>query len=99
VVGEGFDVPSSAPALQPPSPRRLVPDYAPGPVGGTGFHSATPGSPNGLDGIRWPSGRSSASITYVSPRGDRATKPENELVLPAPRRTRIRKAVGLLFGK
>jgi hypothetical protein len=68
--GEGFNLPADSPALSSPAPRRLVPDYGAPAVGGAAHHSTQPGSPAPFDGVSWPSpsGRSSSSIAFVSPR-------------------------------
>jgi hypothetical protein len=50
VKGEGYNLPSSTSALSSPAPRRLIPDYGLPAVGGSGYHSAQPGTLNGLDG-------------------------------------------------
>jgi hypothetical protein len=67
VVGEGFDVAPSAPALRPVRRPKLVPQYGSEPLGGAAYHQAA--------GVQWPAGtaplqvgRRADSIAFVSPR-------------------------------
>jgi hypothetical protein len=98
VIGEGYDVSPSAPALRPPTRPALVPDYGAPAVGGAGFHTTQPGTPNGLDGIpAWPSGRSQSSVAYVSPSGSRPARPARATGKAV--RARLRSARRDVLGK